>query len=191
MSAPLLGSSVLARGSLVLGIACMYAGAVLINNNLLFPWLEFENFRSLLFLPAGLKLFLVMVLGWRAVLGIALGIWAVAVSEFPHMSMLNGALLGAVAALSTQVALQTVARLLRVGYPWTALGWRSLCAIALAVGCVDATLVQWSMATLGYENYDNFWTEALQGAFGRVIGTFIFLAVSLEVRRHLLRNEAE
>ena len=191
MNAPFLGSSALARGTLVLGIACLYAGAVLVNNNLLFPWLEFENFRSLLFLPAGLKLFLVMVLGWRAVLGIALGIWAVAISEFPHMSMLHGGLLGAVAALSTQVALQACARLLRVGYPWTALGWRSLCAIALTVGCVDATLVQWSMATLGYENYDNFWSETLQGAFGRVLGTFIFLAVSLEVRRHLLRSEAE
>ena len=71
------------------------------------------------------------------------------------------------------------------------LGWRSLCVIALTVGCVDATLVQWSMATLGYENYDNFWTETLQGAFGRVLGSFIFLAVSLEVRRHLLRSEAE
>ena len=40
MSAPLLGSSALARGTLVLGIACLYAGAVLVNNNLLFPWLD-------------------------------------------------------------------------------------------------------------------------------------------------------
>ena len=191
MSAPLLGPSALARATLVLGIACLYAGAVLVNNNLLFPWLEFENFRSLLFLPAGLKLFLVMLLGWRAVLGIALGIWAVAMSEFPDMSMLQGAVLGSVVALSTQVALQSCARLLGVGYPWTALGWRSLCVIALAVGGVDATLLQWSMATLGYEDYNDFWTETLQGAFGRVLGTFIFLAVSLAVRRQLLRTEAE
>ena len=190
MSAPLLGSSALARSTLVLGIACMYAGAVLINNNLLFPWLEFENFRSLLFLPAGLKLFLVMLMGWRAVLGIALGIMSVAVSEFPHMSTLHGLLLGAAAALSTQITLALCARVLRVGYPWTSLSWRALCVIALAVGLADATVVQGAMVGLGYEDIDEFWPEALQGAFGRVLGTFVFLAVSLEVRRHLLRESA-
>jgi len=190
MSAPLLGSSALARSSLVLGIACMYAGAVLINNNLLFPWLEFENFRSLLFLPAGLKLFLVMLLGWRAVLGIALGIMSVALSEFPHMSTVHGLLLGAIAALSTQLTLMLSARALRVGYPWTSLRWPALCTIALAVGLTDATVVQVGMAWLGYEDFHDFWTETLQGAFGRVVGTFVFLAVSLEVRRQLLRESA-
>ena len=190
MSAPLLGSSALARSTLVLGIACMYAGAVLINNNLLFPWLEFENFRSLLFLPAGLKLFLVMLMGWRAVLGIALGIMSVAVSEFPHMSTLHGLLLGVAAALSTQITLALCARVLRVGYPWTSLSWRALCVIALAVGVADAWVVQGAMVGLGYEDIDEFWPEALQGAFGRVLGTFVFLAVSLEVRRHLLRESA-
>ena len=191
MSAPLLGSSALARGSLVLGIACIYAGAVLINNNLLFPWLELENFRSLLFLPAGLKLFLVMLLGWRAVLGIALGIMSVALTEFPHMSTVHGLLLGTMAALSTQITLTVCARALRVGYPWTSLNWPSLCVIALTVGVVDATVVQVGMASLGYEDFKDFWTEAMQGAFGRVLGTFVFLAVSLEVRRHLLRESAK
>ena len=190
MSAPLLGSSTLARSSLVLGIACMYAGAVLINNNLLFPWLEFENFRSLLFLPAGLKLFLVMLLGWRAVLGIALGIMSVALAEFPQMSSLQGLLLGATAAISTQITLSLCARALRVGYPWTSLRWPALCVIALVVGFVDATVVQIAMAWLGYEDFKDFWTETLQGAFGRVVGTFVFLAVSLEVRRQLLRESA-
>lgn len=191
MKTLLLGSSLLARGTLVLGIACMYAGAVLINNNLLFPWLELGMFRSLLFLPAGLKLFLVMLFSWRAVLGIALGIWAVTLSEFPDMAVLHALMLGMVAALSTQLTLRGTSRLLGVGYPWTALGWRSLCVIALTVGCVDATLLQWSMASLGYENYEDFWSEALQGAFGRVVGTFFFLALSLEVRHHLQRTQAQ
>ena len=188
MTAPLLGSSALARTTLVLGIACVYAGAVLVNNNLLFPWLERENFRSLLFLPAGLKLFLVMVLGWRAVLGIALGIMTVMLSEFPHMSTLHGLLLGAFAALSTQITLILCARVLRVGYPWATLSWPALCLMALAVGVVDASVVQGAMVWLGYEDIEEYWAEALQGAFGRVLGTFVFLAVSLEVRRHLLRE---
>ena len=188
MTHPVLGTSAVARGTLVVAIACVYAGAVVFNNNLLFPWLEFDNFRNLLFLPAGLKLFLVMLFGWRAVAGIGLGIAGVALSEFQHMPMPYGLLLGAAAALSTQLSLQLMARLLRVGYPWAQLAWPSLCAIALVVGCTDAAVVQCTMALLGYETFDNFLTDTLQGAFGRVVGTFIFLAASLEVRKHLARQ---
>ena len=188
MTHPILGTSLVARATLVVTIACLYAGAVVFNNNLLFPWLEFDNFRNLLFLPAGLKLFLVMLFGWRAVAGIALGIAGAALGEFPHMPMSYALLLGTAAALSTQMSLQATSRLLRVGYPWTQLGWPSLCLIALLVGCMDAAVVQWAMASLGYETFDNFWGDTLQGAFGRVVGTFTFLAVSLEVRRRLVRE---
>lgn len=191
MNHPILGTSWVARGTLVVAIACLYAGAVLFNNNLLFPWLEFDNFRNLLFLPAGLKLFLVMLFGWRAVFGIGLGIAAVALSEVPHMTMHDALLLGAIAALSTQLVLQAMSRLLRVGYPWAHLSWPSLIAIALAVGCADAVAIQWSMAALGYETFDGFFNETIKGVFGRVVGTFVFLAVSLEIRRHLSRQSPD
>jgi len=187
MTHPILGTSVVARGTLVVTIACLYAGAVMVNNNLLFPWLEFDNFRNLLFLPAGLKLFLVMLFGWRAVAGIGLGIAAVALSEFPHMVMRDALLLGGAAAVSTQLSLKAMSRLLRVGYPWAQLSWPSLIAMALVVGCVDAVTIQWFMAALGHETLEGFLTETLQGAFGRIVGSFVFLAVSLEVRRQLSR----
>ena len=155
---------------------------------MLFPWLEFDNFRNLLFLPAGLKLFLVMLFGWRAVAGIGLGIAAVALGELPQMPLSSALLLGAAAGLSTQLGLQAMARLLKVGYPWTQLGWGSLSAIALAVGCLDAVSLQGAMTVLGLESFDNFFPETLKGVFGRIVGTFVFLAVSLEVRRHLSRQ---
>jgi len=106
MSNSILGTSPVARGTLVIMIACLYSGAVLLNNNLLFPWLEFDNFRNLLFLPAGLKLFLVMLFGWRAVAGIGLGIAAVALGELPQMPLSSALLLGAAAGLSTQLGLR-------------------------------------------------------------------------------------
>ena len=190
MSHPILGANWTARAVLVIAIACLYAGASLLNNNLLFPWLEFDNLRNLLFLPAGLKLFLVMLFSWRAVFGIALGIAAVALSEVPSMTMASALALGAAVALSTQLALQLISRLLRVGYPWTDLDWFSLSAIALTVGCADATTMQGALTLLGHETSDNnFTADALQGAFGRVAGTFIFLAVSLEIRRQLMNPQ--
>lgn len=186
---PILGANAVARSVLVVTIACLYAGAVLLNNNLLFPWLEFDNLRNLLFLPAGLKLFLVMLFGWRAVAGIALGISAVALSELPQMNMPSACALGTMAALSTQVALQLTSRLLRVGYPWMGLRWPSLSAMAVAVGCVDAVTLQCSLVLLGHETLDYFWSDTLQAAWGRIAGAFIFLFISLEVRQHLQSQE--
>ena len=185
MSNPVLGQGAVARAVLVSAIACVYAGAVLINNNLLFPWLQFDSFRNLMFLPAGLKLFLVMLFGWRAVMGIALGITATALAEFHHVSMTSALLLGAMAALSTQLALLLMSRVLGVRFPWADMGWLKLCAIALVVGCLDALTVQSAMALLGYETFENFVSDTLQGAFGRVAGTFVFLSMALEVRRRL------
>jgi len=190
MITPLLGPSTVARTTLVVMVACIYAGAVLFNNNLLFPWLEFDHFRSLLFLPAGLKLFLVMLLGWRAVLGICLGLAAVALSEFPALSLLQALGFGGSVSLSTWLTLQLVSRLLGVGYPWSYLTWRSLSTIALVVGSMDAISLELVMVALGYETLDHFTVETLQGAFGRVVGTFIFLAVSLKVRQHLAAQPA-
>jgi hypothetical protein len=101
------------------------------------------------------------------------------------MSVGHGLMLGTAAALSTQFTLQAAARLLRVGYPWMQLSLPSLSTIALVVGCMDAFVMQCVMSALGYETFDNFWRDTLQGAFGRVVGTFAFLAVSLEVRGRL------
>ena len=185
MNHPVLGDGPVARGVLVITIACLYAGAVSINNNLIFSWLEFDDFRNLMFLPAGLKLFLVMLFGWRAVAGIAVGIAATALAEFPHVSMASALLLGGAAALSTQLALALMSRLLNVGFPWAEMSWPKLCAIALVVGCLDALTVQCAMAVLGYETFENFVSDTLQGAFGRVAGTFVFLSMALEVRRRL------
>ena len=74
-----------------------------------------------------------------------------------------------------------------MGYPWAQLGFSSLCFIALAVGCVDATTIQWTLSALNHEMAERFLLDLLLGAFGRIAGTFVFLVVSLEIRRQWSR----
>ena len=191
MSTAILGNSWAARFTLIAAIACLYAGAVNINNSLLFPWLEYDDFRYLLFLPEGLKLFLVMLFGWRAVAGILLGVAAVSLNEIPHLTLLNAFALGTAAALSTKLTLSISARLLGIAYPWTQLKWHSLCALAIAVGCIDALVIHMTLYSMHLDNVDNLLSDVLKGAFGRVAGTFLFLALSLEIRRRLLMREQD
>ena len=185
MTPAVLGPSWAARLTVVAAIASLYAGAVNINNSLLFPWLEYDDFSYLLFLPAGLKLFLVMLFGWRAVAGILLGVAAVSLNEIPALTLLPALTLGLTASMSTQLTLHACARLLGIGYPWTGLGWPSLSLLAVAVGCMDALTIHMTLYGLGLDNTDNLLSDVLQGAFGRVAGAFVFLALSLDIRRRL------
>lgn len=185
MTHAILGASWAARLTVIAAIACLYAGAVNINNSLLFPWLEYDDFRYLLFLPAGLKLFLVMLFGWRAVAGIAIGVAAVSLNEIPNQTLLHAALLGAAASLSTQITLRICARLLGIGYPWAQLKWSSLCVLAIAVGCMDALTIHLVLFGLGLDSTDNMLSDVLKGAFGRVAGMFVFLALALDIRRRI------
>jgi hypothetical protein len=189
MTNAILGSSWAARLTLVCAIACLYAGAVNINNSLLFPWLEYDDFRYLLFLPAGLKLFLVMLFNWRAVLGITIGVAAVSLNEIQDLSLISALMLGTTAGLSTKLTLTVCARLLGIGYPWSQLKWTTLCVLAIAVGCMDALTIHMTLFGLGLDNTDDLLSDVLQGAFGRVAGTFVFLALSLEIRRRLLSEQ--
>lgn len=191
MKAAILGPSLAARLTLISAIACLYAGAVNINNSLLFPWLEFDDFRYLLFLPEGLKLFLVMLFGWRAVVGVLLGVTAVSLNEIPNLTLVHALVLGTAAALSTKFTLEISARLLGIGYPWTQLKWHSLCALAIAVGCIDALAIHAALYSMHLDNADNLLSDLLKGAFGRIAGSFVFLALSLEIRRRLLAQEPE
>lgn len=186
MTSAVLGPSWPARLTVIIAIACLYAGAVDINNSLLFPWLEYDNFRYLIFLPAGLKLFLVMLFNWRAVAGIMLGITAASLNEIPNLTLASAMLLGISAGLSTKITLGVCARLLGIGYPWSQLTWPSLCVLAIAVGSMDALAIHLSLYGLGLDSPDNMVSDVLKGAFGRVAGTFIFLALSLDIRRRLL-----
>lgn len=189
MTTGILGSSWPARLTLIAAIACLYAGAVAINNSLLFPWLEYSNFQYLLFLPAGLKLLLVMLFNWRAVAGIAIAVTAASLNEIPYLTLSHAVVLGVSAGLSTQITLSICARMLGIGYPWSQLTWLSLCTLAIVVGSVDALVVQLTMNGLGLDTLDDMFSDVLKGMFGRVAGTFIFLAVSLDIRRRLLGSQ--
>jgi hypothetical protein len=83
------------------------------------------------------------------------------------------------------LTLSVFSRMMGLAYPWQRLTWVSLCTLACAVGCIDALSVQLTMYGIGLDDTNNFLAEVFKGAFGRVVGTFIFLTFALDIRRRL------
>ena len=84
----ILGSSWIARAVLIVTLACLYTGAVEFNNQILFSGSQIGAFRNWVFLPAGLKLLLLMLFGWRAALALSLSIATIVLSEVHTVPLL-------------------------------------------------------------------------------------------------------
>ena len=188
----LLGPTWASRLVLVLTVTCVYAGAILVNNELLFRAVELDRYRYLIFLPAGLKLLLVMLFGWRGVMGVALGIACSTLSEFSDLSLAQGLLFGATLALSTQLALRACSVLLRVDFPWDHLTWSSLLILVMTVGVFDAVAFQVAMSGIGHGGPGS---EALidiaSNAASRIVGGFLFICCAVQLRQYLRRDSAQ
>ena len=185
----ILGGSWPARFLVTLTIACVYGGAILINNEILFPALEFDRYRYILFVPAGLKLLSIMLFGWRAVIGVGLGRAAVTLNEFPGIPLLSGLAFGGCVAVSTWAGIMLASRTLRITYPWHDLGWRHLLVIVLVSSLLDAVAFNLAMVWIGQEQLDpDLVSDMLLGFVGRVVGAFAFMALALELKRRLLAS---
>lgn len=182
----LLGDHWVSKVTLVLSCACLYAGFKLVSNELLVPWLEFDRYRFLVYLPAGMKLVLIMVFGWLGTVGVALGVAAAALNEFQELHFVEGLAYGAASAASTMIGVKVGALLLRIEYPWTNLRAWSLVGLAVMVGALDALTVHASMVVLQLDTLDgDVAMDLIKAAFGRITGALLFIGVVVDFRRRL------
>lgn len=187
----ILGDSWPARLLVTLFVACVYGGAILLNNEILFPALEFDRYRYLLFVPAGLKLLVIMLFGWRGVIGAGLGRAAVTLNEFPNLPMVDGLVFGASVAIAMWTGLALASRLLRIGYPWPDLRWPHLLVIVVLASLFDAVAFNLAMVWIGHETLDpRLASDMVKGFAGRVVGAFAFMLLALDLKRRLLRTAA-
>jgi len=171
----ILGSSWIARFLLVGLISCMYAGAVSINNQLLFPWAEYGQFHYWLFLPAGLKLLFLMLFGWRGVIGVAIAITAIALNELKDINIINAFVIGGVSSLVSFFALTGASRMVKVGFPWSDLRWYHLGFIVVVVSLLDSMAIHLTLAFVAIDSVVGTTQDILISSFARSLGTFAFL----------------
>ena len=181
-----------ARVTLVFLVACFYAGVVLINNSLFFSWAADggASYRYWIYPPAGVRLALILLLGWQGLLGYFIAMLAlIASGVFPELDSLEDALVVAAGrALSIWAALLAYGRITGVKTPWERLTSRHLPALALFVSVVSAAVACLLKVWLGVELLEDFARNVSLTVLGDTLGTIIVLAILIRLRKAYKRS---
>jgi hypothetical protein len=178
-------TSLTTRWEIAIALACIYAGAIEINNNLLFRWAEYDHLRNLVFIPAGLKLVLLMTFGWRAVFGIAIATAAVILGNVASLSLAGGLTYGVLSGTTAFVALRVLSTVLDIRYPWTGLSAPALACLALSIATLDALNQHVALTLIGLETLDDTFKDGMRAMLGRVLGTGLFMALAVHMKHRL------
>jgi len=181
-----------ARVTLVFLVACFYAGVVLINNSLLFSWAADggASYRYWIYPPAGVRLALILLLGWQGLLGYFIAVLAlIASGVFPELDSLEDALVVAAGCtLSIWAALLAYGRITGVKTPWERLTSRHLPALALFVSVVSVAVACLLKVWLGVELLEDFARNVCLTVLGDTLGTIIVLAILIRLRKAYKRS---
>ena len=181
-----------ARVALVFLGACFYAGVVLINNSLLFSWAADggASYRYWIYPPAGVRLALILLLGWQGLLGYFIAMLALITSGvFPELDSLEDALvIAAGRALSIWLALLAYGSITGVKTPWERLTSRHLPALALFVSVWSAVVACLLKVWLGVELLEDFARNVSLTVLGDTLGTIIVLAILIRLRKAYKRS---
>lgn len=178
-----------ARLVLISLVACFYAGVVLINNELLFFWAADTSYRYWFYPPAGIRLVLIMLLGWPAVLGYFIAALALLSSTaIPEITQFGDALLIAAGrALSLWLGLVAYGWMTGVKYPWEKLTWQHVPFLALFVSLFSAVVAHIVRYTLGVEGLEDFIRGVSLNVLGDTLGTIVMLILVIRLRKAYLR----
>lgn len=173
------------RLTLVFLVACFYAGVVLINDELLFFWAAETSYRYWFYPPAGVRLILIMLLGWRGLVGYFIAVLAIHHSELmPEVEGFEAAFaIAAVRALSLWGGLVAFGKLTGVKHPWDRLTWHHVPFLAVWVNLVSDSAVHLVRHFLGVEGADWIVRNVALNVLGDTLGTIVVLAIVIRLRR--------
>jgi hypothetical protein len=149
------------------------------GHELLMPYVSYAQGVDLLFLPAGIKLVMIMVAGWRGALGCGLALLTVAPRFWPEQDL---AVLALYSALSVGVTYLVIEWLLRRrGLPQTLQGlsfWDIVVVDAFntVLHGITVNLYFW---LCGLRSADQLWSATLAMALGDFLGTGVALLLVL------------
>jgi hypothetical protein len=183
----ILGSSFPARFTLVSLLTVAYAGAVLINNNLLFPWAADSVYRHWIFLPAGLQLLFVMLFGWRGVLGLTFGAAAEYLSHPLGLNIPSALFVAGIDAISVWLGIEFYSVATGNRYPWAHISWKSVPVLSLVTAVLSAVGVFFAMMAAGIETSQHALRDIALFSLGDFVGASLFFVLVLLIRRELVK----
>ncbi len=174
-----------ARLTLIFLVACFYSGVVLINNELLFFWAKDASYRYWFYPPAGVRLALVLLLGWPGLVGYFIAALAIASSELiPEIGgFTNGLLVALGRALSLWFAISVYGWFTGIKTPWRGLTWQHVPFLALFVSVVGSIVAHLIKAFIGVETLDAFARNVALNVLGDTLGSIVVLLIIIRLRR--------
>ena len=155
-------------------------------HELLQPYVRYRQGVDLLFLPAGIKLVMVIVTGWRGALGCGLALFSLATRFWPELDPVS---LAAYAALSCGMTWAVVSLLLRykaLGHSLEGLSFRDIVQIDALNSLLHGIAVNSLFWSLGLRSGDAVAPTALAMALGDFLGSGAILLLVLLVGRVLV-----
>lgn len=132
---------------------------------------------GLIFIPAGVRLGLILIFGWWGALGVAVGNMFVFGDEFNANNFFEVGLISAIAGYAPLLAVFISFRLLGISKTLAELEPYHLPIISLIAALVSAIAHNAAFIALGYQTSEKWLTNTIMMVFGDFLGCFIVLII--------------
>ena len=163
--------------------AVLWVIAVELNNHVLFRWTEATEYRHWVFVPAGVKLIIAMVAGWRGALGVALGKLTYLKHDLPTLSLMALLPLAAGYGFVPLLAVLLFSRQTGLHRPWVGLQGHHLLLLVLLAGVIASVFFHSVLVLAGIEDLETVLPDMTQMLVGDVLGAGLLLLTVMGVRR--------
>ncbi len=152
-------------------------------HELLTPYVAYTQGVDLLFLPAGVKLVLIMVAGWRGALGCGLSLLSLSTRFWPGLEPVWLLLYSALSVGMTWLVVGVMLRRLALGPTLEGLSFWELVQIDMLNTLLHGLAVNGYFWALGLRSSETFWSAALAMTLGDFLGAGVIMLLVLLVAR--------
>lgn len=171
---------------IIIIISCVWVLFVFLNNNLLFWWSAVERWVHLVYFPAGAKLVIVMLFGFRGSVGIFLGSIYNFIDVFPFLPLGSRMMMAGIYAAAPLLVCRVFQSLTGKHYPWKDLRFADV--LSLSIGCSMVSSVFLFLGLWGVSGNILSLNSMLSLFFGDLMGIIVFfsaIAILLSIFRRI------
>lgn len=152
-------------------------------HELLTPYVAYTQGVDLLFLPAGVKLVLIMVAGWRGALGCGLSLLSLSTRFWPGLEPVWLLCYSTLSVGITWLVVSVMLRHMALGPTLEGLSFWELVQIDMLNTLLHGIAVNGYFWSLGLRSSETFWSAALAMTLGDFLGAGVIMLVVLLAAR--------
>ncbi len=147
------------------------------------PYVAYTQGVDLLFLPAGVKLVMIMVAGWRGAVGCTLSLLSLSTRFWPGLEPIWLLLYAMLSVGMTWLVVNTMLRYRALGPALEGLSFWDLVQIDMLNTLLHGIAVNSYFWALSLRSSESFWPAALAMSFGDFLGTGVIMLLVLLTAR--------